>query len=228
MVWIRPKAVVFDVVETLFTLEPLRDRLRLVGLPSEALEGWFAGLLRDGMALDATGDYQPFKAVATSALLEVMAKKGVRPDLEAAETVVSGFAQPPIHPDVRPAMHELHAAGVKVAALTNGGAQVTGAMLDRTGVGGLVERIVSVEEVRHWKPRGKVYLHAAESLGVTPSALALVAAHAWDIHGAGRAGLTTGFVARHGEPFPAMMEPPDITGADLVEVVRRLLALPQG
>lgn len=228
MVRVRPYAVVFDVVETLFTLEPLRDRLRLIGLPGEALEGWFAGCLRDGLALDATGDYQPFKAVATSALLEVMAKRGVHPDLAAAETVVSGFVELPAHPDVRPAFRELHAAGVRVAALTNGGVQATSTMLDRAGIGALVERIVSVEEVRHWKPRGEVYLHAAESLEVTPSHLALVAAHAWDIHGAGRAGLTTGFVARHGEPFPAMMEPPDVTGADLVEVVRRLLALPQG
>jgi hypothetical protein len=33
----RPTAVVFDVVETLFSLEPLRDRLRAAGLPGEAL-----------------------------------------------------------------------------------------------------------------------------------------------------------------------------------------------
>src|SRR5438552_11048148 len=36
---------------------------------------------------------------------------------------------------------------------------------------------------------GTVYLHAAKECGVEPSRVALVAAHAWDTHGAKRAGL---------------------------------------
>jgi hypothetical protein len=31
----RPVVIAFDVIETLFALEPLADRLRAVGLPSE-------------------------------------------------------------------------------------------------------------------------------------------------------------------------------------------------
>lgn len=222
----RPTAVVFDVVETLFSLEPLQDRLRAAGLPGEALEGWFAGFLRDGLALDATGVYQPFKEVAVGTLLGVLAEHGLQPDRGVAENVVKGFAELPAHPDVAPALQRLRKAGVRVATLTNGGAEATRALLERAGLEELVERVISVEEVRHWKPRREVYRHAARILGVEPGSLALIAAHAWDTHGAARAGLVAGFVARKGEPFPASMTPPDVTGATLEEVVLALMALP--
>ncbi len=52
----------------------------------------------------------------------------------------------------------------------------------------LVERVISVAGIRQWKPRRGLYLHAAEVLGVPPDRFALLATHAWDVHGAKRAG----------------------------------------
>ena len=62
-------------------------------------------------------------------------------------------------------------------------------------------------------------------LGVPPAELALVATHAWDVHGAKCAGLFTGFVAR-GQSFPATMAAPDIVGQSLAEVANRIAARP--
>jgi 2-haloacid dehalogenase len=44
--------VVFDVVETLMSLQPLQSRLADVGLSFGALQRWFGRMLRDGMALN--------------------------------------------------------------------------------------------------------------------------------------------------------------------------------
>jgi 2-haloacid dehalogenase len=99
-------------------------------------------------------------------------------------------------------------------------------LLARNGLDTLVTRVISVDEVRTWKPAPAPYLHAAGVLGVEPHRLALVAAHAWDVHGARRAGLLGGWVSRLEGSFPATFDPPDVTGADLVEVVEHLLALP--
>ena len=38
----RPKVVAFDVIGTVFPLEPLRPAMVALGLPPAALEGWFA------------------------------------------------------------------------------------------------------------------------------------------------------------------------------------------
>ncbi len=219
----RPAAVAFDVIETLFPIEPLRARLVDAGLPRHALETWFAGLLRDAFALDATGVYHPFRAVAMSGLQAQLAKAGREADPDWIETIISGFAELDAHPDVAPAMNILRDASVRIFTLTNGSAGVTGKLLLRAGVADLVERTVSIDEVQHWKPNRAVYLHCAEGAGVAPEDLALVAAHGWDIHGAASAGLITGFVARQNEPFPATMRAPDVSGSTLTEVVEALL-----
>jgi 2-haloacid dehalogenase len=55
--------------------------------------------------------------------------------------------------------------------------------------------------------------------------VALVAAHSWDIDGASRAGLRTGFLTRiDARPSP-VFRPADVTGATLSEVVAGLLDL---
>ena len=60
----RPAVVAFDVIETLMSLEPLRERLTKIGQPPHLLEAWYTRTLRDGMALSATGDVVPFTDVA--------------------------------------------------------------------------------------------------------------------------------------------------------------------
>ena len=219
----RPVAVVFDVIETLMPLEPLRQRLTALGEPPGLLELWFTRTLRDGMALSAAGDFVPFPEVATAALHTLTGHR--HSDADAAQ-VLAGFWELPAHPDAAPAVERLAAAGVRVAALTNGSAEVTASFSERAGIAPYLERIITVAEVGSWKPPAPVYRHAADSLGVEPGRLALVAAHAWDCHGAHRAGLVTGWVSRLEGRYPPVFAPPDVTGATLVEVADALLSLP--
>lgn len=219
----RPAVVAFDVIETLFPIEPLRTRLVDAGLPGHALEAFFAGLLRDAFALEATGVYRPFPAVAMASLHVELARAGREPEQDRMEAVITGFGELDPHPDVADAVRRLRDAGIRVLTLTNGSAGNTGKLLYRAGVADLVERTVSIDEVEHWKPNRAVYLHCAGTAGVRPDQLALVAAHGWDIHGAGSAGLITGFVAYGNEPFPATMRTPDVSGSTLSEVVDALL-----
>ena len=72
----------------------------------------------------------------------------------------------------------------------------------------------------------EVYLWAAGSCDVVPERMALVAAHGWDVLGAQRAGLTGAWFPRSERVYPAVYEPPHVTGADLAGVVDGLLALP--
>lgn len=218
----RPTAVAFDMIETVFSLEPLRARLTATGLPGEALETWFARILRDGFALEVTATYQPFRQVASAALARLLSERGVTLEPGVREGILEGFAELEPHPDARAALERLYQAKIRVVALTNGAADVTGKLLRRARLDGLVERVISIDEVHHWKPREAVYLHAAARVGVEPSHLALVATHPWDIHGAGQAGLITAFVAR-GRPYPLFMTPPDVTGASLLAVIAALV-----
>jgi 2-haloacid dehalogenase len=218
----RPRVVAFDVIETLMSLEPLRERLTQAGQPPHLLEAWYTRTLRDGMALSTTGDYVAFTDVAEAAL------RGLAGDSiseEQVAQVMAGFNELPAYPDAVPALTHLTEAGVRVACLTNGSASLGSSFVNRCGLGALVDRVISVGEVFRWKPALVVYLYAAEVMDVPPERMALVAAHDWDCHGAKRAGLTTGWVSRKAGGFGARFVPPDVVGDDLTEVARKLLAL---
>jgi len=215
-----PLVVAFDVIETLFPLEPMRARLVQAGQQGAVLELWFARILRDAFALTAAGDYRTFAEVGASTLVSVT-KGGVTDrDMDGS---LAGFRELQPHADAEPALHAVRDAGVRAITLTNGSAANTEALLRRAGLEEFVERVVSVDEVRVWKPAAEPYRHAAAVCGVQPAQMALVAAHSWDIHGARHAGLATGWVSRlEGQP-PAVFGTADVSGPDLVTVVTALL-----
>lgn len=220
----RPKIIAFDVIGTLFSLEPMRERLTGLGLPGAALELWFAQGLRDAFALAAADSFEPFRSVLESALDQVLAQHEQGATESQKADVLEGMKQLPAHADARDAFQFLADSGIRIMTVTNGAASSTEALLDRAGLKSFVERVVSVDEVKFFKPRPEVYLHAARLAGVEADELALVASHPWDVHGAKAAGLLAGFVA-HGKPFPSVMKKPDVEAEALSEVARSLAEL---
>ena len=143
----RPSAVVFDVIETLFPLEPLRAPLSALGLAPGDLDLWFTRILRDAFALDASGTFLPFRDVARGALEVLLAQRGIAADDAAVDRVLDGFKTLDAAPDVAPAFRRLADAGVVIATLSNGGVASTRALLDRAGLQPLVAATVKAERV---------------------------------------------------------------------------------
>ena len=100
---------------------------------------------------------------------------------------------------------------------------MTQALLLKAGLAELVERTISIDEVRAFKPDARVYRHAAAMLGIPEASMTLVATHAWDVHGAKCAGLAAAFVAR-GQRFPEIFRQPDVIGETLSDVAQHLSA----
>lgn len=222
----RPRAIAFDVIETLFSLEPLRSRLKDAGLGGDVLDVWYARTLRDGMALTESGDYKSFPEVASATLEGLMAEHSIPASEDAVEKIMSAFGELPAHPDVRPTLDLLRSAGIKAIALTNGTRSNTERLFRNAGLDPLIDRIVSIDEVEQWKPARSVYLQAVMAAGVEVPQMALVAAHAWDVHGASAASLTTAWFPRQEKRFSRVMHPPDAKGGTLLEVVQKLLTFP--
>lgn len=219
----KPVVVALDVIETTFSLARLGLRFEEVGLPSDDLDLWFARSLRDFFALSATGTFRPFPEVLKANLSAVGQRRGRDLSPNDLQTVLSGLLTLPPHPDSAEALEVLRQAGIRCIALSNGTAEGTRSLFANAGLTHLVERMIAVETVGLGKPRREVYLYAAETCGVEPADMCLVAAHPWDVHGAAEAGLATAYVARS-EPFPSIMHKPGVTGATLLEVARELAA----
>lgn len=199
-------AVVFDALGTLFQLRPLGERLEELGAPEGALDAWFERLLHSAAAVTLTGDFVPFAELARTALATTVARFGVKLD---PGDVLPLLARLPPYPDARPAVERLQEAGVAWAVLTNGGPGQTRALLEAAGLAERVWHVVSVEEVRAYKPHPAPYRRVLELLELPPERVTLVAAHGWDVLGARAVGMDAVWVDRveHRWPFPSP-EPP--------------------
>lgn len=145
------------------------------------------------MAITAAGGYARFIVVAASALRAEIG--GGLSDNEITD-MVGGFADLTSQPDAGPAIRAAADAGMRVFTLSNGAAASARDFLDRAGVAELVEAVLSIDDVQARKPSPAPYELAVRTAGVAPDRVAMVAVHSWDIYGAGRAGLTTGWCPR--------------------------------
>lgn len=217
------RAVAFDIIETVFSIERLRAGLVSLGLPPHALETWFAASLRDAFALAATDDFAPFRKVMRDALADLLQ----RHNLPVMENRITAFLDDMKNLEARHdayrAFATLAQADMPVVAVSNGSAAATRHLLERAALLPHVTAVISVEEVGLAKPRREVYTHVAQSVNLPASAVCLVAAHAWDVHGARSAGLQAAFVSR-GQPWPYSMRRPTIIGDELLDTVETVLA----
>jgi 2-haloacid dehalogenase len=217
----RPEVVAFDVNETLLDLAPVRAALIEAGEPDTLLPAVFARTLLTGIAGTAVGSWCRFRDAFDAALAQ---ESDLGPNERAG--VLGAFGELSPHPDVEPALRRLAEGGIRVVTLTHGSPGVAEAGLERGGISPLVERSLSSEAIKAWKPAREVYLWAAGACGVVPDRMALVAAHGWDVLGAQRAGLTGAWFPRSERVYPAVYEAPHVTAGGLAGVVDALLALP--
>ncbi|WP_375177793.1 HAD family hydrolase [Marinobacter mobilis] len=219
---VRPNVVFFDVLETLINLEPLAGRLEKVGQPGLILEPWFLRFQRDAMALTLAGDSAPFEAVARESLRTETKFTLSERDIE---YVVDGFSTLPTFDDAAPALKKIADAGVGVGCLTVNSPDKTRRFLEGAGLIGFVDHIVTAQDAGVWKPHPDIYRFAAQCSGTPIERLALVAVHAWDCHGAKRAGALAGWCSRLEYGPGDVFLPADVTGDSLVEVADKLMSL---
>lgn len=203
----------------------LAARPEEVGASAGLLPVWFAATLRDGFALTAADAYADFSAVAIPTLAAMLA--GVETlrghAQEAAEHVVAGMAHLDLHPDVAPGLQRLADAGVRIVTLSNGAAAVAESLLQRAGLRHLVEDCLSISDAGRWKPAADAYAYAVRRCAAEPGELALIAVHPWDIDGAHRAGLRTGWLCRDRRGYPPFFLAPEATGHDLPALAGALI-----
>ncbi|MEV7380618.1 haloacid dehalogenase type II [Streptomyces lydicus] len=117
-------------------------------------------------------------------------------------------------PDAASGLEELCRGPVVTATLSNGGFGQVTRLVKQAGL--RFDCVLSAELAKSYKPDPRVYLMAAELLGVEPRRLLMVACHPDDLEAAATAGLRTAYIPRPLEwgPDAAPVAPP--TAVDLV------------
>ena len=123
-----------------------------------------------------------------------------------------------LYPDALPALERLRTMR-PVASLTNGNAD-----LERIGLHMHFAHQISARDIGVAKPDARIFLAAAERLGVAPEQILHIGDDPeLDVVGARDAGLRTAWINRAGHPWPGALGPkPDLDLRDLAALVEWL------
>ncbi len=222
------RVCVFDVNETLLDLGALDPHFERAFGEAGLRRTWFSQVLQSALVATVTGAYSDFGTIGGAALEMVAEREGLDLSDDDRQRILVGMRELPPHPEVAESLDRLRGAGLRLATLTNSTRQVAEAQMNNSGLRDYFEQLLSADDVQRLKPAPEPYRMAAESLGVEVREIRLVAAHAWDVAGALRAGCAAAFVARPGMVLDPLVERPDVVGADLREVADRILEIESG
>jgi 2-haloacid dehalogenase len=208
----------FDVFGTLVDpigiAEPLRpfageDTARLV-------KEWRRSQLEYAFRHAAMGTYRPFDRVTRAALDRALTLTGIDIPGQERERLVAAWTRLPAFDDAAPALDALRAQGHRCLAFSNGTVDGLQALLGHAGLAPHLDEVLSVETVGTFKPAPAVYDRLVSTGGANRDATWLVSGNAWDVIGAGTAGLPTAWLQRDAAtPFDAWDYTPDRTIASL-------------
>lgn len=216
------KAFVFDAYGTLFdvfSITALAEQL-FPGRGHALAQLWRAKQLQYSVLRSLMGRHRDFWQITTDALVYACNSLGLDASPESRERLLGAYLELAAFPDVKPGLHALRARGLRLGVLSNGEPKMLRAATESAGIAGLLDTIVSVEDVGIFKPSPRVYALATERLGVTSAELGFVSSNAWDVAGAASAGLRPLWIQR------SAAEPPDELGFGAERVVRALTDVP--
>jgi len=216
------RVCIFDVNETLLDLAALDPLFERAFGDASVRRLWFNQMLQSAFVSVMTDAYVTFGEAAGAALEMTEARQGVEVSDRDRREILGGLRELPPHPEVPESLDRLRDAGFRLATLTNSTQEVAEAQIENAGLADRFEQVLSADTARRLKPAPAAYRMAARSLEIQDRELRLVAAHAWDVAGALRAGCAAAFVAR--QPFDPLVERPDVFGADLAEVADAIIA----
>jgi len=218
------RVLVFDVIETLLDLQTLDPAFELVFGDRSVRQQWFQQMLQSAFVSTVTDTYRDFSQLGRAALEMTAKRHGLELSQDDQQRILGTIRQLPPHPDVIEGLSRLRDAGFRMAALTNSTAEVAEAQLQHAGLREFFELALSANMARRLKPARAAYHMAAQRLRVQPDNIRLIAAHAWDVTGAIRAGCAAAFIARPNMVLDPAGEQPDLVGTDLRELAGEIIA----
>jgi 2-haloacid dehalogenase len=121
-------------------------------------------------------------------------------------------------PEVPQVLERLKQAGFVTAILSNGSPAMLRDAVAGAKLAGLLDHVLSVEEVGIFKPDGRVYQLAVDRLGVPARAIAFQSSNAWDAYAASAFGMRVVWCNRYGQRRERLPGAPDREITTLAEL----------
>ncbi len=133
------------------------------------------------------------------------------------------YAVLPAFDEVKEALNKFKEKGFRLFAFSNGKAEAVERLLDNAGIKDLFLGIVSVDDLRTFKPSPAVYAHFLRAAEVKGEESWLISSNPFDVTGAISAGLKSAWIQRSSEAIFDLWEiEPTIKVSSLLELSERI------
>jgi len=213
------EACVFDAYGTLFDVNSAarvaQDSLGEKWQPLAEL--WRAKQLQYTWLRGLGGRHADFWQVTGEALDFAMATLKVE-DAALRARLMNLYLVLSAYPEVPETLKRLKAGGMKLAILSNGSPAMLAAASANAGIAELLDAVLSVEEVKVYKPHPAVYGLACERLNLAADRICFLSSNGWDAYSAKAFGLRVLWCNRFGQVAERIPQTPDAQITTLAEL----------
>jgi len=190
------RALVFDAYGTLFDVHSVVNRCESLfpGRGTALSHLWRQKQLEYTWLRSLMGRYENFESVTAAALQHACSALGLALSEQSAHDLLLGYRRLNTFTEVRDALAGLR--DCRLAILSNGSPAMLNAVVRHSGLDRLLDRVVSVDQVRLFKPHPSVYRLAVETLQVEGRDIGFVSSNYWDACGAAAFGLQAFWINR--------------------------------
>jgi 2-haloacid dehalogenase len=219
----RIEACVFDAYGTLFDVNSAaRAEQHSLGENWQPFaELWRAKQLQYTWLRSLSGHHADFWRVTGDALDFALSTLKLN-DPALRDRLMNLYLTLKAYPEVPEALRHLKAAGMKLAILSNGAPVMLAAAAANAGIADTLDNILSVEEVKVFKPHPSVYALACKHFNISAERICFLSSNGWDAYSAKAFGFRVLWCNRFGQAPEQIPETPDAqiaTLADLPDIV---------
>jgi 2-haloacid dehalogenase len=218
------EALAFDMYGTLVDSTPAGDRLEHIvpGQTTRLAETWRQKQLELTFRLTAMEQYEDFAQVTRKALDYALTSAGSMLHVDERDILIREYSLLEPFADVRPGLERLAAMEYAMVIFSNATPRMLETLARAAELEPYFQDIISVDEVRVYKPSPHAYRYVAHRLGRPIGEIRLVSSNPFDVIGAQAAGMQAAWVNRSDGLFDPLGSPPDISVRLLTELADAL------
>jgi 2-haloacid dehalogenase len=208
------QGLLFDAYGTLFDVHSVVETGRAVTSDPHALSAlWRQKQLEYTWLRSLMGRYEDFGSVTESALTFACRRLGLRLSAAERQRLLDAYLALDAFPEVRDVLDRLR--DLPCAILSNGAPRMLEAVVGHNALEAHLRAVISVDEVRTFKPHPAVYALGPARLGLPRDRIGFVSSNGWDVAGAKAFGFQVAWVNRQEAPLEELGVAPDLEVRDL-------------
>ncbi len=212
------QALVFDVYGTLFDVHSVKEQAEaLYPDHGEAIsKRWREKQLEYSFLRQLNGQYVPFSQVTQDALRYTLLELKLHVTEEQITTLMETYLTLDVYPEVSSVLETM--ADKRLVVFSNGSHDMLDPLIEQSGLADRFEHLVSVDDIKQYKPAPASYMHALNTLGLKREDILFMSSNGWDITGAKSFGFKTAWINRNGLPVEELNLDPDRIYDDLTGI----------